>query len=160
MKTERDAAQIVGLLKSQGLKLATAESCTGGMIGALLTQIPGCSQVYMGGVISYTNEVKHHLLGVEQSTLDVCTAVSRAAAHEMARGARLRCLADIGVSVTGLAGPDGDGTGRPVGLVYAAIDTEGFSFCKELHLQGDRQQIRCQAVQAVFDLIADCIEGD
>lgn len=154
-----DAFAIVQMLKQNGRTLATAESCTGGLIGAAITEVPGSSRVYRGGVISYTNEVKHRLLGVEQSTLDVCTAVSRQTAHEMALGARIRCQADIGVSVTGLAGPDGDGTGRPVGLVYAAIDTDGFSFCKELHLSGSRQQIRQQAVQAVFDLIEECADG-
>ena len=95
--------------------------------------------------------------GVEQETLDVCTAVSRETAHEMARGARERLMTDCAVSVTGLAGPDGDGTGRPVGLVYIAVDTAGFSFCKELHLSGSRAEIREQAAEAVFQLILDTI---
>ena len=122
-----------------------------------LTDVPGASAVYKGGVISYVNEIKHRLLGVEQEILDVCTAVSRETAHEMARGARERLAADCAVSVTGLAGPDGDGTGRPVGLVYIAVDTAGFSFCKELHLSGDRAKIREQAADAVFQLILDTI---
>ena len=129
----------------------------GGLIGKLLTDVPGASAVYKGGVISYVNEIKHRLLGVEQEILDVCTAVSRETAHEMARGARERLAADCAVSVTGLAGPDGDGTGRPVGLVYIAVDTAGFSFCKELHLSGDRAKIREQAADAVFQLILDTI---
>ena len=157
MKMNRSAERALSHLREQGLTLATAESCTGGLIGKLLTDVPGASQVYKGGVISYTNEVKHALLGVEQETLDVCTAVSRETAHEMARGARERCGADCGVSVTGLAGPDGDGTGRPVGLVYIAIDTAGFSFCRELHLTGDRAAIRTQAAEAVFQLLLDLI---
>ena len=137
MKMNTRAEAVVNRLKEQGLTLATAESCTGGLIGKLLTDVPGASAVYKGGVISYVNEIKRHLLGVEQETLDVCTAVSRETAHEMARGARERLMTDCAVSVTGLAGPDGDGTGRPVGLVYIAVDTAGFSFCKELHLSGD-----------------------
>lgn len=116
MKMNTRAEAVVSRLKEQGLTLATAESCTGGLIGKLLTDVPGASAVYKGGVISYVNEIKHRLLGVEQETLDVCTAVSRETAHEMARGARERLKTDCAVSVTGLAGPDGDGTGRPVGL--------------------------------------------
>lgn len=155
MKMNRAAEAVIARLKAQALTLATAESCTGGLIGALLTDVPGASAVYKGGVISYVNEIKHRLLGVEQETLDVCTAVSRETAHEMARGVRERCGADCGVSVTGLAGPDGDGTGRPVGLVYIAIDAAGFSFCRELHLAGDRAAIRAQAAEAVLDLILE-----
>ena len=94
MKMNSSAEQALSHLREQGLTLATAESCTGGLIGKLLTDVPGASQVYKGGVISYTNEVKHALLGVEQETLDVCTAVSRETAHAMARGARERCGAD------------------------------------------------------------------
>ena len=151
----RAAEEVIARLKAQELTLATAESCTGGLIGTLLTDVPGASAVYKGGVISYVNEIKHRLLGVEQETLDVCTAVSRETAHEMARGARERCGADCGVAVTGLAGPDGDGTGRPIGLVYIDIDAAGFSFCRELHLTGGRAAIRAQAAGAVLDLILE-----
>ncbi len=156
MKMNSSAERALSHLREQGLTLATAESCTGGLIGKLLTDVPGASQVYKGGVISYTNEVKHALLGVEQETLDVCTAVSRETAHEMAavRASLRRGLRRVG---HGLAGPDGDGTGRPVGLVYIAIDTAGFSFCRELHLTGDRAAIRTQAAEAVFQLLLDLI---
>ena len=157
MKRNTKAEAVVNRLKEQGLTLATAESCTGGLIGKLLTDVPGASAIYKGGVISYVNEIKRRLLGVEQETLDVCTAVSRETAHEMARGARERLMTDCAVSVTGLAGPDGAGTGRPVGLVYIAVDTAGFSFCKELHLSGSRPEIREQAAEAVFQLILDTI---
>ena len=141
--------EVLRQLRAQGKTLATAESCTGGLIGKLLTE------VYMGGVISYTNGVKHRLLGVSEDTLRVYTAVSRQTAHEMARGAREAVRADVGVSVTGLAGPDGDGTGRPIGLVYIGIDMEGFSFSQELHLTGDRAAIREQAAEAVLNLILE-----
>ena len=157
MKMSTRSEVVIARLQEQGLTLATAESCTGGLIGKLLTDVPGASAVYKGGVISYVNEIKHRLLGVEQETLDVCTAVSRETAHEMARGARERLLTDCAVSVTGLAGPAGDGTGRPVGLVYIAVDMAGFSFCKELHLSGNRAQIREQAAEAAFQLILDTI---
>lgn len=155
MKTEELSYLVISRLKREGLTLATAESCTGGLIGKCLTDIAGASAVYLGGVISYTNGVKQRLLGVELSTLEACTAVSRETAKEMARGAREVVKADLGVSVTGLAGPDGDGTGRPVGLVYIAIDGTRFSFCKELHLDGDRSEIREQAAAAVLQMILD-----
>ena len=90
--------EVLRQLRAQGRTLATAESCTGGLIGKLLTDVPGSSEVYMGGVISYTNGVKHRLLGVSEDTLRVYTAVSRQTAHEMARGAREAVQADVGVS--------------------------------------------------------------
>lgn len=147
--------EVLRELRAQGRTLATAESCTGGLIGKLLTDVPGSSEVYLGGVISYTNGVKRRLLGVSEDTLRVYTAVSRQTAHEMARGAREVIQADVGVSVTGLAGPDGDGTGRPIGLVYVGIDTEGFSYCQELHLTGDRAVVREQAAEAVLNMILE-----
>ena len=101
-----------------GKTLATAESCTGGMIGATLTAIPGSSTVYKGGVISYTNQVKHDLLDVPMEVLDGVGAVSAPVAEAMASGARKALKADIAVSVTGLAGPGGDEYGNPVGTVY------------------------------------------
>lgn len=155
MKMSTRAEEVIARLKAQGLTLATAESCTGGLIGALLTDVPGASAVYKGGVISYVNEIKHRLLGVEQETLDVCTAVSRETAHEMAKGAREAVRADVGVSTTGLAGPDGDGTGRPVGLVYIALDMEGFSYCRELHLTGGRSEIRAQAAHEALLMLLE-----
>lgn len=157
MKMKTTAEQVLQHLKAYGMTLATAESCTGGLIGAVLTEIPGASSVYKGGVISYTNAVKHSLLGVEQETLDVCTAVSRETAHEMARGARERCGASCAISVTGFAGPDTDEMGRPVGLVYVALDTDGFSFCRELHLSGTRTQIREQAATAALHLLLELL---
>ena len=88
MKTEELAREVIARLKGEGKTLATAESCTGGLLGKLLTDVPGASSVYKGGVISYVNEVKHRLLGVDQQTLDVCTAVSRETAHEMSASPR------------------------------------------------------------------------
>lgn len=157
MKSEPLARDVLDRLKAAGLTLATAESCTGGLIGKMLTDIPGSSAVYMGGVISYTNGVKHRLLGVREDTLRVYTAVSRQTAHEMALGAREAIGAGVGVSVTGLAGPDSDETGREVGLVYIAIDMPGVSYCKELHLAGDRDMVRKQAAAAVLELILEFI---
>lgn len=155
MKTDELARAALSALAAQGMHLATAESCTGGLIGKYLTDVSGASKVYVGGVVSYVNEVKKRLLGVSEDTLRVYTAVSRQTAHEMARGARNATGAEAAVSVTGLAGPDGDGTGRPIGLVYVALDTDGFSFCRELHLSGSREKIREDAARAVFELILE-----
>ena len=149
------AAEVLQRLNAEHLTLCTAESCTGGLVGKLITDVPGASSVYVGGVISYTTEVKHRVLGVSRDTLAQHTAVSAETAGEMARGARRLLGADIAVSVTGLAGPDGDGTGRPVGLVYVALDMEGFSYCRELHLAGDRAEIRARAAHEALSMLLE-----
>lgn len=152
MKTEDLARQLLGALEAKGLTLATAESCTGGGIGHALTAIPGSSRTYRGGIISYTNEVKHAVLGVPQEILDTYTAVSPETAEAMARGARRIIGADMALSVTGLAGPDGDGTGRPVGLVYLGCALGDRVQVRECHFEGDRAQIRAQAVATALEL--------
>ena len=116
----------------QGKTLVTAESCTGGMIGAALTAVPGSSAVYKGGVISYTNAVKQRVLGVDAKVLERCGAVCAAVAEEMASGARNSLCADVAVSVTGLAGPGGDEYGNPVGTVYIGYADAQGSFCKKI----------------------------
>ncbi len=109
------------LLRERGLTLATAESCTGGLVGSLVTDVPGSSHYYCGGVVAYSNEVKVRLLGVRRATLKRYGAVSAQTATEMAEGVRNRTGADIGVAVTGIAGPGGGTRKKPVGLVYIAI---------------------------------------
>lgn len=151
------AAEVLQALSAQDLTLCTAESCTGGLVGKLLTDVPGASSVYMGGVISYTNKIKHHVLGVSRETLARHTAVSAETAGEMARGARRLLDADVAVSVTGLAGPDGDGTDRPVGLVYISLDRAAGCLVQELHLTGDRAAVREQAAQAIFALLLEVL---
>ena len=138
-----------------GKTLATAESCTGGMIGELLTAIPGSSAVYKGGVISYTNAIKHSLLGVDEALLETEGAVSAPVAKAMAEGARRALNADIAVSVTGLAGPSGDDRGNPVGLVYIGYADENQSFAQKYHFDGDREAVRTQAIQAALGLILE-----
>ena len=153
------AAEVLQRLNAEHLTLCTAESCTGGLVGKLITDVPGASSVYVGGVISYTNEVKHRVLGVSRDTLAQHTAVSAETAGEMARGARRLLGADIAVSVTGLAGPDGDGTGRPVGLVYIALDRAAGCLVQELHLAGDRAAVRGAAAQAIFALLLEALSN-
>lgn len=137
----------------RGKTLVTAESCTGGGIGAALTAVSGSSAVYKGGIISYCNEVKHRVLGVEQQLLDTLGAVSGPVAEQMAAGARHVLDADIAVSVTGLAGPGGDEYGNPVGTVFIGYCDENQTLSREYHFPGDREQVRSQAVEAALDLI-------
>ncbi len=136
-----------------GKTLVTAESLTGGGIGAALTAVPGASAVYKGGVISYCNEVKHKILGVPQDVLTEKGAVSEDTARAMARGARALLKADIAVSVTGLAGPGGDEFGNPVGTVFIGYADKQTSFARELHFSGTREEIRNQTVCAALKLL-------
>lgn len=138
-----------------GKTLATAESCTGGGIGAALTAVPGSSKVYRGGIISYCNEVKHRLLGVENALLETHGAVSAAVAQAMAVGARVAIGADVAVSVTGLAGPDGDEFGKPVGTVFIGYADEARREAREFHFSGNREEIRKQAVDNALNMILE-----
>lgn len=135
--------------------MVTAESCTGGGIGNLLTDIPGSSEVYKGGIICYTNWVKEHVLGVDQKILDQYGAVSYPVAESMAVGARKVLCADIAVSVTGLAGPGGDDFGNPVGTVFIGYSDCQKSFAREYHFSGNRAEVRKQAVSASLKLVLD-----
>ena len=132
--------------------LVSAESCTGGGIGAALTAIPGSSANFKGGIICYTNWVKNQLLGVDTQLLDREGAVSAPVAEAMAEGARRVLCADVAISVTGLAGPSGDDRGTPVGTVYIGYaDSYGVhSVC--FHFNGDREKIRTQAAWEALKL--------
>ena len=138
-----------------GKTLATAESCTGGGIGAALTGISGSSAVYKGGVISYCNEIKHKLLGVEEEILAHCGAVSAPVAEAMASGAMQALQTDIAVSVTGLAGPGGDDFGNPVGTVYIGYADAERVVARHFLFEGDREQIRSCAVRAALELLLE-----
>lgn len=138
-----------------GKTLVSAESCTGGGIGAALTAIPGSSAVYKGGIISYTNWVKENLLGVPSELLEKYGAVSIPVAQAMAEGARARLQADIAVSVTGLAGPGGDEYGNTVGTVFIGYADETKSYAKEFHFTGSRGDVRNQAICAALELILE-----
>ena len=152
MKTEERSRAVLERRGEKRRTLATAESCTGGLVGKLLTDIPGSSAVYLGGVISYTNGVKRRLLGVPEAILEQYTAVSRQTAENTAPGARIAVGADCALGVTGLAGPDGDGSGRPVGLVYISFSDGTNTAVKELHLSGSRTEIREAAARALLQL--------
>ena len=138
-----------------GKKLATAESLTGGGIGQAITSVSGASAVFAGGVISYTNEVKHKVLGVPVETLNTCGAVSAPVAQAMAQGARNVIGADVAVAVTGLAGPDGDEFGNPVGTVFIGYADGHTAFAREYHFEGDRARVREQTIEAALALILE-----
>ena len=131
----------------------TAESLTGGGIGAALTAVSGSSAVYKGGIISYTNEVKHNILGVSNDTLSEFGAVSAQTACEMAVGVRKLLNADISVSVTGLAGPGGDEFGNPVGTVFVGYCDAHRTQTKEFRFEGDRESVRNQTIEAALQMV-------
>lgn len=145
------------ITKLHGRTLATAESCTGGGIGNALTAISGASRVYKGGIISYCNEVKHNLLKVPSEMLGQFGAVSAPVAEAMARGAMAALQTDIGVSVTGLAGPSGDEFGNPVGTVYIGYADQNCCISRQFLFSGDRDAVRKQAVEAALQLILENI---
>ena len=144
----------------EGKTLATAESCTGGMIGAALTAVPGASKVYKGGIISYWSEVKQQLLGVDPEELQTLGPVSLQVAGSMAEGARNALHTDVAVSVTGLAGPDGDTFGRPVGTVFIGYANGKKAIAKQFLFAGSREDIRRQAAEAALRLILEEAQYD
>lgn len=145
-------------LRAKGLKVAAAESCTGGLLGQRLTAQAGSSDYFAGGVVAYANEVKRALLGVPADVLERRGAVSRECALAMAEGARRALSADLGVAITGVAGPGGGTPQKPVGLVWIAVAGEGGTLAKELRLLGGREQIRERSATAALNLLRDFVK--
>ncbi len=158
MELHSIAARAVALLKEQGLTVATAESCTGGMIAAAITDVAGASRVFGTGVVSYSCDCKRKLLGVSADTLAAEGAVCAATAAQMAEGVRRAGDAAIGVSVTGEAGPVA-AENHPVGTVFIGLADEGGIVTEEHHFAGDRTAIRRQAAIAVLSLLIRRLEG-
>ena len=150
-----EAAALLEALRNRELKLATAESCTGGLIAALLTEIPGSSDVVDRGFVTYSNDAKTEMLGVPSPLIAEHGAVSREVALAMASGATTHSLADLAVAVTGVAGPDGGSSAKPVGLVHIAATRLGRSPLHQECRFGDigRTQIRIKSVEAALALI-------
>ena len=142
--------------------VATAESCTGGLVSERITEVPGASEIFGCGVCSYANEIKHRVLGVSEETLAKYGAVSEQTAREMAGGVRKLAGADIGVSTTGIAGPGGGTPEKPVGLVYIGIDSDKLTTVLKLninyHKADERTYIRHMTAQNVFRLIMKALE--
>ena len=147
--------EIIELLRIKNLTLSSAESCTGGLISKMITDVAGCSDVFEGGVVSYSNDVKMKLLGVKPQTLEKHGAVSAETAKEMALGVRLACMADIGISTTGIAGPTGGTKEKPVGTVYIGISFGDICESELLSINPDysREKIRSIAAQKILELL-------
>lgn len=152
--------QTVELLKSKKLKLATAESCTGGLISKRITDVSGSSEVFEGGVVCYSNRFKENVLGVSPETLKKYGAVSRETAREMVKGVLSLTKADIAVAVTGIAGPSSDDTNKPVGLVYIAVSDGKSTIVKKLlnNFTNDvREQNRSISADTALEMIMEAI---
>jgi nicotinamide-nucleotide amidase len=147
------AVVVSGLLKGRRLKLALAESCTGGLLAARLTEAPGASAFLERGYVTYSNRSKIELLGVPQAVLEAHGAVSEQAARAMAEGARARAGADIAIAITGIAGPDGGTPDKPVGLVYLAMSGCAGERVRRAHFPGERERVRYQASQAALEML-------
>lgn len=151
------AAVVIDQCRTLGLTLAVAESCTGGMLGERITSIPGSSDIFLGGVIAYHNDIKRDSLGVRQTELKTYGAVSEQVALQMASGVRERMGADVGISITGIAGPGGGTADKPVGLVWIAVHVSAAK-ARRLHAGGDRGEIRQRAVQAALEMLRRTLE--
>ena len=152
-------ARLLEKAKAHGLKIATVESCTGGMVAAALTAIPGSSAVFERGWVTYANQAKHDELGVSWDDLNTVGAVSQAVAVAMAEGALAHAPVDLAVSITGIAGPDGGTAEKPVGLVHFACARRGRPTRHARHIfNGDRDRIRTQAAQTALALLEDQLD--
>jgi nicotinamide-nucleotide amidase len=160
-RDDEDLAAAVGkLLREKGQTLALAESCTGGLIASLVTDVAGSSDYFLGGVVSYSNQVKSSLLGVSEETLRSHGAVSEASAREMARGARERFGADLAAAVTGIAGPGGGSEAKPVGTVFVAVSgRDGLDVARKRFFNGDRQTVRRAAALLALELVRRSLAG-
>jgi nicotinamide-nucleotide amidase len=153
--TLEDAARLLSALQARNLTLATAESCTGGLIAATLTAIPGSSATVLAGYVTYSNEAKTRLVGVPEAMLAAHGAVSEPVARQMAEGALADAGADIAVSCTGIAGPSGGSATKPVGLVFIGATRRGKESVVERHVfPGDRSAVRAATVDAALALVA------
>ncbi len=150
---------VIRTLIDKKITIATAESCTGGMLGKEITSVSGASEIYGFGFITYANEAKMKLLGVKEETLEKYGAVSEQTAMEMAIGARKNAGSTIAVSTTGIAGPGGGTKEKPVGLVYISLAYDGGAQVKKLNLKGDRDSVRTQTCENVFNFIDEFLKN-
>lgn len=153
-------AQVGKLLLEHKLTVACAESCTGGLVMHRLTNIAGSSAYFQGGTVAYSNQIKHSVLGIQENTLNVFGAVSEQVAAAMARGARATYGADVAISVTGIAGPDGGTPEKPVGLTYIAIATPKMSIVQRFEWQGDRIANKEASAEAALQMVLDYLNNN
>lgn len=153
-RTKKSPEKAVGeVLKKKGLTLSAAESCTGGLLSSMITDVPGSSGYFTGSVVAYDNEVKKKTLGVRSATLRDYGAVSVAAADEMASGVRKKLKTDIGVAVTGIAGPGGGTIRKPVGTVFIGVSVKDSVFVKKFLFKGERKKIKKLSSTAALEMV-------
>jgi len=157
---EKPEVRLVKSLLTNGMKIATAESCTGGMIASRITSVAGASGCFDCGVVTYSNEQKHRLLNVNQETLESKGAVSEETALQMCEGVRALAGADIGISVTGIAGPGGGTADKPVGTVWIGVSCEKVHRAFRFLFSGDRNQVRLQTTIAALEIARRAAEGE
>ena len=159
-KKEKEVLEdIIGqLLRAKGWRISIAESCTGGLISHRITNIPGSSDYFESGVVSYSNEAKTEILKVPEETINKHGAVSSQTAKAMAEGVRRFRKTEIGVGVTGIAGPTGGTAAKPAGLVYIALSTQSCVECKEFRFTGDREEIKLKTSEAALEMIREYLE--
>lgn len=148
------------LLQKRNLHLALAESCTGGLVGHRITNVPGSSEYFTGGVIVYSYEAKVSMLGVSWDTLDTFGAVSQEIVLEMASGAKKIFDVDIAVSVSGIAGPGGGSLDKPVGTTWIGLAADNCEWAREFHFNGDREQNKASSSDAALQLLLNYLLGD
>ena len=146
-------------LKSKGWTLALGESCTGGLVAHRITEVPGSSDYFLGGVVAYSNPIKEALLTVGSDTLEAVGAVSEETAREMARGARKAINASVGVSITGIAGPGGGTEEKPVGLTYVSVSTPDGEWLERYVFEGDRHANKQSSAEAALELLLAALEA-
>ena len=158
--TNKQIEEIVGnLLVQHKLTLSVAESCTGGLIGHLITNVPGSSAYFRGGTLAYANEIKMGLLGVSRETLDQYGAVCKQTVLEMAKGVRKQLGTDLGISVSGIAGPGGGTPEKPVGLVWVGLSAPDREIAKCFHFIGNRQDVKQQSAEQALEILADYLSS-
>ena len=153
-------SRIGSLLRERGGTLALAESCTGGLISNRITNVPGSSDYFLGGIVAYAYQAKVDLLGVSWETLNMHGAVSREVVLEMAEGARKSLKAKLGASVSGIAGPDGGSPDKPVGTVWIAVAAPEGAWTREFHFSGTREAIKSASADVTLQIILDYLEGN
>ncbi|MBI5468894.1 MAG: nicotinamide-nucleotide amidohydrolase family protein [Deltaproteobacteria bacterium] len=159
-RTKKSPEKAVGeLLKKRGLTIAAAESCTGGLLSSMITDVPGSSGYFTGSVVAYDNEVKKKSLGVKSATLREYGAVSVAAADEMASGVRKKLKSDIGVAVTGIVGPGGGSVAKPVGTVFIGVSVKDSVFVKKFLFKGERKKIKKLSSTAALEMVLWALKG-
>jgi nicotinamide-nucleotide amidase len=149
---------IVRILGKKKLTVAIAESCTGGLISHALTNVPGSSRVFLCGVVAYANAAKSKILGVKHETLELHGAVSQETALELAQNIRRLAASDIGLGITGIAGPDGGSLAKPVGTVFIAVSIGPRTYFKKFNFSGTRLKIKTSAKEAALHLLQECLE--